>query len=213
MYIVCFSSKRCSVCCYATAKVNIFCGICLLWAEKIPSDLHFSTFSSPSPCKYLLFSQLSQTFALSSRHNFLKPNQTAMKALFPVFCRPLGYLVMAIALMLPLLMALLGKVTDANLLFYKECSKLLMMMGALMIIFALTPGENAKTVEVRNRAVRNAMYLTVLFIFIGMFWRVLKGDLQSVDTSSFLIFLILNVLCLEFGIKKSKVEELFKRKK
>ena len=28
--------------------------------------------------------------------------------------------------------------TDSNLLFYKECSKLLMMLGALMILFAYT---------------------------------------------------------------------------
>ena len=42
---------------------------------------------------------------------------------------------------LPFLMMLTGRVTDANLLFYKECSKLLMMLGALMILFALTKGE------------------------------------------------------------------------
>ena len=64
-----------------------------------------------------------------------------MKALLPVYCRPLGYFVIALALFLPFLMMMMGKVTDANLLFYKECSKLLMMLGALMIIFALTKGE------------------------------------------------------------------------
>ena len=64
-----------------------------------------------------------------------------MKALLPVDCRPLGYFVIALALFLPFLMMMKGKVTDANLLFYKECSKLLMMLGALMIIFALTKGE------------------------------------------------------------------------
>ena len=61
-----------------------------------------------------------------------------MKALLPVYCRPLGYVVIALALFMPFIMLLLGRVTDANLLFYKECSKLLMMLGALLIIFALT---------------------------------------------------------------------------
>ncbi|MGN0309609.1 MAG: hypothetical protein ACI4C3_03335 [Bacteroides sp.] len=136
-----------------------------------------------------------------------------MKALLPVYCRPMGYVVMALALVLPFLMALMGRVNDTNLLFYKECSKLLMMMGALMIIFALTKHENAETVAIRNRAVRNAMFLTVLFLFGGMLWRVLKGDLQTVDTSSFLVFLIFNVLCLEFGIKKATVDALFKGKR
>lgn len=134
-----------------------------------------------------------------------------MKALLPIFCRPLGYFVIALALFLPFIMMMMGKVTDANLLFYKECAKLLMMMGALMIIFALVKNESDETEQIRNRATRNAMFMTVLYIFGGMLYRVAKGDLLSVDSSSFLIFLILNVLCLEFGIKKSTVDRLFKR--
>lgn len=134
-----------------------------------------------------------------------------MKAMLPVYCRLLGYFVIAVALFLPFLMMMMGRVTDANLLFYKECSKLLMMVGALMILFALTKNESKETEQIRNKATRNAMFLTVLFIFLGMVYRVAKGDLLSADTSSFLIFLLLNVLCLEFGIKKAAVDRLFKR--
>lgn len=134
-----------------------------------------------------------------------------MKALLPIYCRPLGYFVIALALFLPFIMLMMGQITDTNLLFYKECSKLLMMLGALMIIFALTKNETRDTEQIRNKATRNAVFLTVLFIFGGMLYRVAKGDLLSVDSSSFLIFLILNVLCLEFGIKKATVDKLFKR--
>lgn len=138
-------------------------------------------------------------------------NRYIMKALLPVYCRPLGYVVIALALFMPFIMLMLGRVTDANLLFYKECSKLLMMLGALLIIFALSRNESAEIEKVRNLATRNAMFLTVLFVFGGMLYRVAKGDLLSVDSSSFLIFLIMNVLCLEFGIKKATVDRLFKR--
>lgn len=134
-----------------------------------------------------------------------------MKALLPVYCRPLGYFIIALAMFLPFILALMGKVTDANLLFYKECSKLLMMLGALMILFALTKSEGKKTEEIRSKATRNALFLTVLYIFGGMLYRVAQGDFLSVDSSSFLIFLILNVLCLEFGIKKATIDGLFKR--
>ncbi|EGF57965.1 hypothetical protein [Bacteroides fluxus] len=134
-----------------------------------------------------------------------------MKALLPLYCRPLGYFVIALALFLPFIMLMMGRVTDANLLFYKECSKLLMMLGALMIIFAFSKNESRDTEQIRNKATRNAMFLTVLFIFGSMLYRVAKGDFLSVDSSTFLIFLILNVLCLEFGIKKSTVDRLFKR--
>lgn len=84
-----------------------------------------------------------------------------MKALLPVYCRPLGYCIIALALFLPFLMVMMGRVTDANLLFYKECSKLLMMLGALMIIFALTKNECKEVEAIRNKATRNAMFLTV----------------------------------------------------
>ena len=134
-----------------------------------------------------------------------------MKALLPVYCRPLGYFVIALALFLPFLMLMIGKMTDGNLLFYKECSKLLMMLGAMMILFAFTKNESKETEQIRNKATRNAIFLTVLFIFGGMLYRVWKGDIMSVDTSSFLIFLILNILCLEFVIKKATVDRLFKR--
>ena len=134
-----------------------------------------------------------------------------MKALLPVYCRPLGYFVIALALFLPFLLLMIGKMTDGNLLFYKECSKLLMMLGAMMILFAFTKNESKETEQIRNKATRNAIFLTVLFIFGGMLYRVWKGDIMSVDTSSFLIFLILNILCLEFGIKKATVDRLFKR--
>ena len=134
-----------------------------------------------------------------------------MKALLPVYCRPLGYFVIALALFLPFLMLMIGKMTDGNLLFYKECPKLLMMLGAMMILFAFTKNESKETEQIRNKATRNAIFLTVLFIFGGMLYRVWKGDIMSVDTSSFLIFLILNILCLEFGIKKATVDRLFKR--
>ena len=136
-----------------------------------------------------------------------------MKAMLPVYCRLLGYFVIALALFIPIMLYVMGKMTDANLLFYKECSKLLMMLGALMTIFALTKDESKKTEEIRNKATRNAIFLTVLFIFGGMLYRLAKGDIMSVDTSSFLIFLILNILCLEFGIKKARVDGLFKRER
>lgn len=134
-----------------------------------------------------------------------------MKPLFPPFCRLMGYGVMALALFLPFLMMMAGRVTDGNFLFYRECSKLLMMVGALMIIFALSRDESPETERIRNQAVRNAMFITLIFILGGMLWRVYRGDLLSVDSSTFLIFLIWNVICLEFGMKKQQIERLIGR--
>jgi len=134
-----------------------------------------------------------------------------MKALLPVFCRPLGYFVIALGVFMPILMALMGKVTDGNLVFYKECAKLLMIMGCLMIIFAFTKDETREIEQGRNRAVRNAIFITVLILFCNMVYRTYVRDLTSVDSSTFLIFLIANVLCVEFEINRVRVRNLFKR--
>ena len=134
-----------------------------------------------------------------------------MKALLPVYCRPLGYVILIVALFLPFILVMMGKVTDTNLLFYKECTKLLMIVGALMILFAFSKNESRETEQIRNLATRNAIFLTVLFVFGGMLYRVATGDLVTVDTSSFLTFLVINVLCLEFGMKKAVVDKLFKK--
>ena len=134
-----------------------------------------------------------------------------MKALLPVFCRPLGYVILFVSLFIPFLLVMQGMETDSNLLFYKECTKLLMMLGAVMILFALSRNEGRETEIIRNKATRNAIFLTVLFLFGGMLYRVATGDIMTVDTSSFLIFLIINVLCLEFGMKKAQVDKIFKR--
>ena len=134
-----------------------------------------------------------------------------MKALLPVYCRPLGYLVIALGVFMPILMALMGRVTDANLVFYKECAKLLMVMGCLMIIFAFSKEENREIEQGRNRAVRNAMFITVIILFCNMVYRVYTRDPTSVDSSTFLIFLIANVLCVEYEINRVRVKNLFKR--
>lgn len=134
-----------------------------------------------------------------------------MKALLPVYCRPLGYVILIVALFLPFILVMMGKVTDTNLLFYKECTKLLMIVGALMILFAFSKNESRETEQIRNLATRNAIFLTVLFVFGGMLYRVATGDLVTVGTSSFLTFLVINVLCLEFGMKKAMVDKIFKR--
>lgn len=138
-------------------------------------------------------------------------NLKKMKALLPVYCRPLGFLVIALGLFIPMTLMLMGKVTDSNLLFYKECGKLLMMVGALMILFALSKNEGREAEIIRMKATRNAMFLTVLFVFGNMLYRVATGDVVTVDSSSFLTFLIIDVLCLEYGMKKAAVDKIFKR--
>ncbi|NLI64256.1 MAG: hypothetical protein GX367_05935 [Bacteroidales bacterium] len=134
-----------------------------------------------------------------------------MKPLFPSYCRAMGYVVLAITLLGPFVLYFMGMITDSNLLVVKESFKLIGMVGALLILFAYTADEDENTSEIRSKATRNAIFLMVLFLFLGMVYRIFKHDVSDTEGPSFLIFLILNVLCLEFSIKKSKIDKIYKR--
>lgn len=134
-----------------------------------------------------------------------------MKALLPTFFRPVGYIVLLICLFLPFLLVMWNIIDDSNLLFFKEANKLLMMIGALMILLAANKNETEEVGKIRVKSIRYAVFLTIVFLFGGMLYRLYTNSIDAVDSSSFLIFLIINVLCLEFGIKKAAVDKIFKR--
>ena len=80
-----------------------------------------------------------------------------------------------------------------------------------MILLAYTKNENEETEVIRVKAMRNAFFITIIYIFVSMLFRLYKGSNELMDTSSFLIFMAMNVICLEFGIKKAVVDKIFKR--
>ena len=86
-----------------------------------------------------------------------------------------------------------------------------MIVGLLMILLAYTKNENEETEVIRVKAMRNAFFITIIYIFVSMLFRLYKGSNELMDTSSFLIFMAMNVICLEFGIKKAVVDKIFKR--
>lgn len=124
-----------------------------------------------------------------------------MKPLLPSYCRPLGYVLLAFSVFAPFILLMGGWITDANLIFMKECIKLLMIFAALFILLAINKNESKCLEKVRITAMRRAVYITVVFIFGSMLYHVAAKDITSSETSTFLIFLLFNVICLEFGVK------------
>ena len=134
-----------------------------------------------------------------------------MKALLPVYCRILGYAILLLSIFVPFGLVMYGMITDANLLLYKEVIKLFMIVGLLMVLLAYTKNENKETEKIRIKAMRNALWLTIAYVLISMLVRLYNGNISSPDTSSFIIFMAINVICLEYGIKKAKIDKFFKR--
>lgn len=134
-----------------------------------------------------------------------------MKALLPVYCRILGYAILLLSIFVPFGLVMYGMITDANLLLYKEVIKLFMIVGLLMVLLAYTKNENAEAEKIRINAMRNALWVTIAYVLISMLVRLYNGNISSPDTSSFIIFMAINVICLEYGIKKAKIDKFFKR--
>lgn len=132
-----------------------------------------------------------------------------MKALLPVYCRILGYAILLLSIFVPFGLVMYGMITDANLLLYKEVIKLFMIVGLLMVLLAYTKNENEETEKIRIKAMRNALWLTIAYVLISMLVRLYNGNISSPDTSSFIIFMAINVICLEYGIKKAKIDKFF----
>lgn len=134
-----------------------------------------------------------------------------MKALLPVYCKIVGYVLLLLSIFTPFALFISGAVTDNNLLLYKEMIKLLMIIGLLLILLARTKNETPETEVIRIKAMRNGFFLTVLFLFGNMIYKLYDSSISFADSSSFIIFMVMNVLCLEYGIKKAKADKMFRK--
>ena len=132
-----------------------------------------------------------------------------MKALLPPYCRLMGYAVLLASIFAPFILVMFNVITDANLLFAKECFKLAMMLGLLMVLLAYAKNENEETGRIRIKAMRYAVFITAIYLFINTLIVLHKGDPSLAPTSSFLIFLAINTICQEFGIIKASVDKMF----
>ncbi|WP_018109111.1 hypothetical protein [Bacteroides propionicifaciens] len=120
-----------------------------------------------------------------------------MRALFPSYCRALGYLVLIFALSFPLLLFYLNVLTDDNLLLVKVSVKLVLIFGALLMLFAKRNNKTSMSVY-REKSIVFGLILTTIYLFADMFLHIISQDLTYTDGSSFLVFLILSNACFEY---------------
>ena len=125
-----------------------------------------------------------------------------MKGILPTYCRTMGYTLLILCVFLPLMMFMFGMINDSNLLFTKASVKLLIWFSLFMIFLAKVKNENEETAKIRVKAI----YYIVMLVR-GVY----DGNLEEADNSIAIVYMAFNVLCLEFGIQKSKVDKLFKK--
>ena len=134
-----------------------------------------------------------------------------MKGILPTYCRTMGYTLLIPCVFLPLMMFMFGMINDSNLLFTKASVKLLIWFSLFMIFLAKVKNENEETAKIRVKAICYAIYLLGIYYIVMLVRGVYDGNLEEADNSIAIVYMAFNVLCLEFGIQKSKVDKLFKK--
>lgn len=135
-----------------------------------------------------------------------------MKAILPPFARWMGYLLLTFTIFVPAILFISGVITNENIALLKEVIRLFVVAGLVMIILAQKKEENEQTIRLRVKAMRSAFYLTIFYLFMGMFYRLYQGDAELMFSSSFLVYLVMHTICLEFFFHKAKVDLAFKNK-
>ena len=142
---------------------------------------------------------------------FCTLNAKIMKGILPTYCRTMGYTLLILCVFLPLMMFMYGMINDSNLLFTKASVKLLIWFSLFMIFLAKVKNENEETAKIRVKAICYAIYLLGIYYIVMLVRGVYDGNLEEADNSIAIVYMAFNVLCLEFGIQKSKVDKLFKK--
>lgn len=134
-----------------------------------------------------------------------------MKGILPVYCRTMGYVILLLSVFVPFIMFMLGMINDSNLLFTKAAIKLLIWFSLFMIFLAKVKEESEATSKIRVKAVGYAIYLLGIYYVVMLIRAVYDGNLEEADNSIAIVYMAFNVICLEFGIQKSRVDRLFKK--
>lgn len=134
-----------------------------------------------------------------------------MKGILPVYCRTMGYVILLLSVFVPFIMFMLGMINDSNLLFTKAAIKLLIWFSLFMIFLAKVKDENEATSKIRVRAICYAIYLLGIYYVVMLIRAVYDGNLEEADNSIAIVYMAFNVICLEFGVQKSRVDKLFKK--
>ncbi len=134
-----------------------------------------------------------------------------MKGILPAYCRTMGYIIIVICIFVPFFMFIFRMIDDTNLMLVKASIKLLVWCALFMIFLARTKNENDHTNKIRVKSVWYALYFIFIYYIIMLIKGVYDGNLAEADNSILIVYMAFNVICLEFGIQKDRIDKIFKK--
>lgn len=135
-----------------------------------------------------------------------------MKGILPVSFRLLGYALLILSIFVPMLMYLSGMVHDGTLVYVKLGMKLVVWLSLFMIFLAKSKEEDEEIAGLRAKSMKWALYIWGIYYIGALVKAGMDDSLQEADNSVGIVYMVLNVLCLEFLMQKRRAEKMFKRK-
>lgn len=136
-----------------------------------------------------------------------------MKGIFPPPCRWAGYGLLLLSVFVPMLMYMFGMVDDGNLLYVKLGMKSAVWIALFIIFLARTKDESETIASIRARSMKYALYIWGVCYLVLLALAAAEQDISRADNSIGIVYMVTNVLCMEFLLQKYRMEKMFRRKR
>ena len=136
-----------------------------------------------------------------------------MKGLLPVFCRPLGYAFLILSVFVPMITYMFGMVTETNFVLVKVGMKFVVWISLFMVFLSRAKDEDAECALLRSKSMQVALGFWAIYYVVVLIKAAVDGDAQEADNSVGIVYMIMNVVCMEFFFQKRRIEKNFRNKR
>lgn len=136
-----------------------------------------------------------------------------MKGLLPVFCRPLGYVLLILSVFLPMIGYMFGFVTDDNFVYVKLGMKFVIWLSLFLVFLARAKDEDGETASLRAKAMQVGLAFWAVYYVIVLIKAGIDANVQEADNSVGIVYMVINIICMEFLFQKRRIEKNFNKKR
>ena len=135
-----------------------------------------------------------------------------MKGILPPLCRPIGYVLMILAVFVPMILMMFSMISETNVMLVKLLMKVVVWLTLFMVFLAKRKDESQETARLRTCALKYGLYIWGIYYLAVVAIAAYNGDTSHTDNSIGYIYMVIIVFILEVLIRKQKAENMFRKK-
>ena len=135
-----------------------------------------------------------------------------MRGLLPVFCRPMGYVLLILSVFIPMLGYMFGMVDNQNFVYVKIGMKLVIWISLFIVFLARAKDEDGESAALRAKAMQVGLGLWAIYYVVVLVKAGIDADAQEADNSVGIVYMVINIICKEFLFQKRRIEKNFTKR-